>query len=250
MTLILMTGRSGNFVAMSGDRREVTYNYWRDLKTGEFEKIDDKPRINEAPINNKVVKLSKFAMMGSGGTSDLGIYLKDAMLELVKEDDDLAECAKKFENLINETRNQLHIKKYFQFLNQEDGIQVTISGFYSDYSTGMVSFLSGPDSSIKETKVPLKETHWTLIPPSKKYLEMGGVLNNVNVFDPRLFDSNLQYVPNQNEIWKTIHADQMKWFHSLVAQNQPTEVSKDGFLHSLVLDPDGVIRYSVEEFGL
>lgn len=248
MTLILTTGRSGNFVAMSGDKRRVTHNYWYDLKTGEYEKIDDKPIIDEVPVNNKVVKLSNYALMGIGGTASLGEYLRDTMLELVEEDDDLGECAKKLKKIITRARTELRKEGFFSFFNHKDGIMVTISGFYSDNSTGIVSFESGPGTHVIENKVSIGSKYWTLIPPNRKYLEMGNALINVNEFDPRFFEVNIQKATNENEVWKTIHADQMIWFHSLVAQNQPLEVSKDGFLHSLVLDADGIIRYSIEEF--
>lgn len=248
MTLILTTGRSGNFVAMSGDKRRVTHSYLYDLKTGEYEKIDDKPIIDEVPVNNKVVKLSNYALMGLGGTASLGEYLRDTMLKLVEEDDDLGECAKKLKKIITGARNELRQEIFFPFLNQENGVMVTISGFYSDNSTGVVSFVSGTDTLVNENKVPKGSSYWTLIPPIKKYLEMGSVLININELDPRLFEMNIEKPPNRNEVWKTIHAEQMIWFHSLVAENQPTEVSKDGFLHSLVLDSDGIIQYSVEEF--
>lgn len=248
MTLILTTGRSGNFVAMSGDKRRVTHSYWRDIKTGEYERINDKPKIDEVPVNNKVVKLSNYALMGIGGTASLGTYLRDTMLMLVEEEDDLRECAKKLEKIITGARNELRKEDFFSFLDHENGVMVTISGFYSDNSTGIVSFESGPGTHVIENKVPIGSKYWTLIPPTRKYLEMGSALINVNEFDSRFFEVNIQKATNENEVWKTIHADQMIWFHSLVAQNQPIEVSKDGFLHSLVLDADGIIRYSVEEF--
>lgn len=243
MTLISMTGISGRFVAMSADKREVTEDHWYYPDTGEFEKIEGDSVQKEGDVV-KVVNLSSFVLMGSGGNSELGLYIKAEMLKIVNDKDDLDDCALKLEQVIEKARVNNNKLPILSLLDQKDGVIITLTGFYRDNSTGVVSFASGLCAEVENQKAPLKSKQWFVIPPAHKYNEMnlGDLLLNVNV---SMFDMINSRGPKG--AWISAYADQMKFLHSLISKNHPLEVSKDGTMHYLWLE-QGDIHYETEEF--
>lgn len=250
MTLVLGTGVSGNFVSMSSDKRRVTMKYWYYPETGQYEKVQGEPLEIEDGDHIKVEKISSLALMGHGGTASLGTYLKDELIKIVNEDDDLKACKKKLELVIKKARTENTEDRIFNLLDQENGVLIMIMGFYKDNSTGLVSFEAGEGSEVTEKKAPKGFYQYAICPPVQIYSEQASLLFMLTGYEPVFLDEDFMTLEGKEEeqAWRIACNDKMMWIHNLISTTHPVEVSSDGITHTLKLDDNGIVHHEVVEF--
>lgn len=171
MTLITATNVEPGFAIMTSDTRMIYEEHWYDTNTNEY--TDEKGEFLEVS-EEKIIKvryLSRFAMIGAGGVSDLCRYISKRMAEIIKMDDDLAACEKKLTKLIRKMRSHPKPPRFFSFLNKENGVGVILNGFNRNGESGMVFFVSGPSAEVTIRMTPTDCTQYSMIPPEKVYIK-------------------------------------------------------------------------------
>ncbi len=178
MTLVTAINVEPGFAIMTTDTRKVFVGYWHDRDTKEYirDEDDEVLEVSEEKFI-KVRYLSKYVMMGNGGTSDLCLHISKKMEEVVKQGDDLVACGKKLTKLIEKMRGHPNPPSFFSFLDQENGIFVILNGFTRNGDVGMVFFESGPSAEVRVSMSPPDCTQYSMIPPDGKYLKHSGLLS-------------------------------------------------------------------------
>ncbi|WP_078431010.1 hypothetical protein [Alkalihalobacterium alkalinitrilicum] len=207
MTLVTTLSVSGDFAVMTTDTRKVNKTYYKDLKTGEYEAVEGSPLKVSQEKSYKVEFLSAFVMMGTGGTSELALYIKKKLRTRVNYTDDLKACGEKLKAVIDEIRLDEHAPVFCWFLDQTDGVYVLLNGFYEDGSNGLVVYGASPGAKVEEVPAPLSHSQWAMIPPVNMYTE---------VFKPKLQEGTLNEAVNL-----------LLGFHGQIAYLQKVEVSSD-----------------------
>lgn len=250
MTLVISLGMCGNFVSMTSDKRKVLMGYWYYPDTNEYKPAKGVETREADGDHIKTVKVSDYALFGSGGSSDLGIYIREELLKITEASDDLGDCKLKLEQVIEEGRRIVKTNSFLSLLNEEDGIGVIVVGFYRDKTIGRVSFKSGKDTTVEETKTN-GEGHQvirSMIPPVASYHKWAKDMLELSEIDEAFIGEDGELVDDIPGAWLKQAIKKTEWAHGLVSYNHPKEVSHDGELHVLKMQDDGTVGYEVSEF--
>lgn len=247
MTLVTSYSVSGNFAIMTSDTRRVNTKYWFDVETKQYEPVEDAEKVISDEKSIKTHQLTGYVLAGAGGIAELSMYIIEKLKAEVSWNDDLADCKKALDRVIERERKNPDAPNFVNFLNQKDGVTVALNGFYSDASTGLVYFESGKDTVVSETKAPKGKIQYSMITPAKEYMRQSEALFNIPEFQDAAFFEGLTEKETNAKVFQAA-IDRLATIHAVISYHQKVEVSPDAEFHVLQLDETGTIQYGKNDF--
>jgi hypothetical protein len=240
MTLVLSASLSGQVAFMTSDTRVVQAKYDGDKRDYNEPLIvcDDK--------STKTHKLNDLILLGAGGIAELSTHLAEILKREVEPEHNLADCKSILEGVIAQERAREDGPAFLRFLNIDEGVSVILNGFYSDGSTGLVTFKAGKDAAVEEVKADGYQ--YALIAPAKEYLRRTEDVFNIPKLNDEATFEGLSAADTGQIVFDTL-LEHLIMVHGVTSYNHPVEISSDFEVHIIAYE-NGNPQYSMSRFDL
>lgn len=249
MTLVMSHTCGGLYSVMTSDTRQVTKQYWYDTVTGEYIDRELPLEVREDIRAIKTERVSYFTLIGTAGTGELCNYIKEKLREEVQFGYDLTQCKEALQRVIARERENTEGPNYLKFLEIENGLVLSMTGFYAEDGTlGVITYESGVEDKFSEKKLGIGDVLPTLITPAKEYQDNAAEIMAIPNMEDGL--EGLPFMEIQHQMIKR-SVNHMAGVHKHISDHHPVEVSPEIEIFILRKDLDGrvIFDHLVHDFS-